>query len=274
MAARRTPTRTDTSRYAARDRRAEHLFTALAQATDPVERDRLVSDLVALHLDLCDGMASHYAGRRIPQDDLVQVARLALVVAIGRYRPGSGSSFVSYALPTISGELKRHFRDHGWMIRPPRRLQELGPHLRSAREQWEQQHGATPTTRDLAAELGVDAGQVAECLSAGFGYHPLSIDVTFDGAEGQPLASALAGPDLALESVVDRVCLTDALDRLAPDERELIELRFVDGLTQEAIGGRLGVSQMQVSRLIRSVLRRLREMMDEPATDLTDRVAV
>lgn len=259
-------------RFAARDHRAEQLFATLSDTTDNIARDRIIEELVELHLDLCDGLAARYSGRSIPMDDLVQVARLALLVAIRRYRPGPGTSFVGYALPTIAGELKRHFRDHGWMVRPPRRLQELGPNLRAARERWEQQHGATALPGDLAQELAVPPTEVAECVSAEQGYHPLSLDLTFDGPDSRPLADQLAVPDTELESVAERVTLGGAMRRLSVADRRLIQMRFVEGMTQKQIGQNLGVSQMQVSRLVRAVVTRLRGLMGVPEP-LTERLA-
>lgn len=263
------PARRAPGRFAARDQRAEELFDTLSHTTDEAARDRIVEELVAMHLDLCDGLAGRYSGRSIPTDDLVQVARLALLVAIRRYQPGPATSFIGFALPTISGELKRHFRDHGWMVRPPRRLQELGPALRAARERWEQDHGSSPSPAELAGELGVESGEVAECLASEHSYHPLSLDITFGDDESRSLADTLAEPQVELESAVDRVSLAEALRHLSPRDRRLLEMRFVDGLTQREIGLSLGVSQMQVSRLVRAVLEQLRQLMgvevDEPA---------
>lgn len=256
-------------KFADRDRQAEALFDRLVELEpDDPARAPLIDEITRLHLDLCDGLAARYTGRSIPREDLVQVARLALVVAIGRYRPGPGTSFVGYALPTISGELKRHFRDHGWMVRPPRRLQELGPVLRTTRERWQQDHGTEPTTDELAGILDLPVSDVGECLAAEQSYHPLSLDITFDEDDSRPLADQLAEPHHALESAVDRVCLAHALRQLSPKDLKLLHMRFVEDRTQKEIGLALGVSQMQVSRLVRSVLSRLRTLMGVPEPDL------
>jgi len=256
-----TPISRRRGRFVERDRKAEELLLELTRTKNCAERERLTDEIVRLHLDLCDGVAARYSGRSIPTEDLVQVARLALLVAIRRYKPGPGTSFIGYALPTISGELKRHFRDHGWMVRPPRRLQELGPVLRLAREHWEQEHGTTPTAADLAEEVGVDPDHVVECLSAEHSYHPLSLDLTFGDDESRSLAESLAEPQEELESAADRVSLSDALGSLSQKDRELLQMRFVDAMTQKEIGLALGVSQMQVSRLVRAVLEKLRAQM-------------
>lgn len=253
--------RREPSRYGERNRRVEHLLSRLAATRDEAERERLLEHVVELNLDLCDAVASRYAGRGIQLDDLVQVARLALVVAIRRYRPAPGSSFIGYAVPTMTGELKRYFRDHGWMVRPPRRIQELGPVLRATRERWEQEHGTTPTTGELAAEVDVPAGQVAECLSAEHGYHPLSLDLTPGATGTRPLVESLAQSHDELETAPDRVSLGAALGSLSDRDRELLWMRFVEGRTQKEIGLDLGVSQMQVSRLVRGVVERLRDLM-------------
>jgi RNA polymerase sigma-B factor len=269
-----TPISRRRGRFVERDRMAEELFLELSRTTNCAERDRLTDEIVRLHLDLCDGVAARYSGRSIPTEDLVQVARLALVVAIKRYKPGPGTSFIGYALPTISGELKRHFRDHGWMVRPPRRLQELGPVLRLAREHWEQEHGTAPTPHELAEEIGVESGQVVECLSAEHSYHPLSLDLTFGDDESRSLAETLAEPQEELETAADRVTLSTALRSLSAKDRELLQMRFVDGMTQKEIGLALGVSQMQVSRLVRAVLEKLRAAMGVTVDDTREVAAV
>jgi RNA polymerase sigma-B factor len=239
----------------------EALFRRLRTTGDALEARHIEEELVARHLDLCDRRAARYAGRGIPYEDLVQVARVGLLVSIRRYRPAEGSSFIRFALPTISGEIKRYFRDHGWTVRPPRRVQEMSPRVRAVREQWEHEHGTTPRPADLAEELDVPVRELAECLAAQQNFHVLSLDLTYDGDDRPSLGEQLPARHRELDSVPDRLALREALADLSGADRELVRLRFVEGLTQKEIGEQLGVSQMQVSRLVQSLLRRLRNLM-------------
>lgn len=255
------PSTTNLRTIEARHEHTEELFHRLRTTRDGAEASRIEEQLVALHLDLCDRRAARYAGRGVPYEDLVQVARLGLVVSIRRYRPSAGSSFIRFALPTISGEVKRYFRDHGWTVRPPRRLQELSPRVRAVREQWEHDHGTSPRPADLAGELGVPVRELAECLRAEQNFHLLSLDLTYADGDVPSLGEQLPTRHRELDSVPDRLTLRDALAQLNGADRELVRLRFVEGLTQKEIGERLGVSQMQVSRLVQGLLRRLRSHM-------------
>ena len=253
--------------FAERDAETADLFAALAVATSDAERERLIEQITCLYLGLCTTMASRYSGRGIELDDLVQVARLALVKSIHRYEPGHGQSFASYAVPTISGELKRWFRDRGWVVRPPRRLQELRASVQAARAALEQEIGKEPSDTDLASHLGLTVEQVREAATASTGFRALSLDspVTDDHRPGLELFLARADEDL--DSADDRVCLTEALTTLDRDERELLAMRFVEGMTQREIGEVRGVSQMQVSRTLRRIIGRLRDGLVDNAED-------
>src|SRR6476661_1913637 len=211
--------------FAERDAETSELFRRLALARTPEDSEPIVEEIVHLYLDLCASMAGRYDGRGVEHDDLVQVARLALVKAVRRYEPGHAPSFAAYAVPTISGELKRWFRDRGWVVRPPRRLQELRVNLQSIRAQLEQELGATPSDTELAAAVGVE-----------------------------------------MEAADDRVCLSEALTELDDDERELLLMRYVEGMTQREIGEARGVSQMQVSRTLRRITVQLHDhLAEQPA---------
>ena len=264
------------SSFIDRDARTSELFDELAAATCEEERDRVIEQVVLLYLDLCTTMAGRYDGRGIEHEDLVQVARLALVKAVRRYEPGHAPSFAAYAVPTISGELKRWFRDRGWVVRPPRRLQELRADLQAVRSALEQELGATPTDADLAEAVGTSIDQVREAFAAATGFRPLSLDCSPADDERPGLAAFLACPDDDLEAADDRVCLTQVLSELDDGERELLLMRYVDGMTQREIGEAHGVSQMQVSRQLRRITTRLHDQLDaqlgEPLDDgLTDR---
>ncbi|MER7071765.1 sigma-70 family RNA polymerase sigma factor [Terrabacter sp. NPDC000476] len=249
--------------FAERDEQTAALFAQLADASSPGEVDEVVERIVHLYLDLCSTMAARYHGRGIEHDDLVQVARLALVKAVRRYEPGHAPSFASYAVPTISGELKRWFRDRGWVVRPPRRLQELRANLQTVRASLEQQLGATPTDAELAEAVGASVEEVRELAAVATGFRPLSLDSASPDDERSGLVTFLAHADADLERADDRLCLSAALTELDDDERELLLLRYVDGMTQRQIGEARGVSQMQVSRTLRRITEQLHDRLVE-----------
>lgn len=254
--------------FAERDLETAELFERLQQSGSPEESERIVEQVVHLYLDLCTTMAGRYDGRGIEHDDLVQVARLALVKAVRRYEPGHAPSFAAYAVPTISGELKRWFRDRGWVVRPPRRLQELRVNLQSVRAELEQQLGTAPTDADLAEAVGVSVDDVREVASAATGFRPLSLDCSPADDERPGLSAFLAADDEEMAGADDRVCLSEALTELDDDERELLLMRYVEGMTQREIGQARGVSQMQVSRTLRRITVRLHEhLVDQRETD-------
>lgn len=233
----------------------------LADARTPAERASLVEEAVRDHLPLADALARQYAHRGIELDDLVQVARLGLLLAIERFQPEAGTPFEAFAVPTIKGEIKRYFRDHGWVVRPPRRIQELRARMRSARDSLEQQGGHAPTTAELARELDVDADDLAECAAADNSFTPLSLDATF-GGQDTPLVERLESAVSGVDSVADVLALRRELGRLRPRQLRVLRWRFADGLTQCEIGALLGVSQMQVSRILSATLAQLRIALD------------
>jgi len=253
--------------FAERDEETSELFRRLAATDAPEESEQVVEQIVHLYLDLCASMAGRYDGRGVEHEDLVQVARLALVKAVRRYEPGHAPSFAAYAVPTISGELKRWFRDRGWVVRPPRRLQELRADLQSVRARLEQELGATPTDAELAEAVGATVEEVREVATAATGFRPLSLDCTPSDEERPGLAAFLATDDDGLAGADDRVCLAEALTELDDDERELLLMRYVEGMTQREIGEARGVSQMQVSRTLRRITGRLHEQLAEQDPD-------
>jgi RNA polymerase sigma-B factor len=254
-------TTTTAGLHAERDAETAELFAALADAPDGRARAVVLERLVLLYLDLCGSMASRYDGRGVEHDDLVQVARLALVKAIDRYVPGQGPSFAAFAVPTISGELKRHFRDRGWMVRPPRRLQEMRVQVQSCRSSLEQEHGHSPSDSEVALALGVSRAAVKEAAAAASSFHPTSLDAGTSDDESGSVAALLGDEDESLARVDDRVCLDAALSDLDPEDRQLLTLRYADELTQREIGMRLGISQMQVSRALRRLVSHLRSAL-------------
>jgi RNA polymerase sigma-B factor len=243
------------------------LAEELAAEGDPRRRAELIERIVHDTLPLADSIAMRYRGRGIETDDLLQVARTALVKAVGRYRPGAGPGFAAFASPTIAGEIKRWFRDQGWAVRPPRRIQELRAGLVVEEERMRHALSRNPHDAELATALGVSVDDVDEARSCSAGYHAVSLDVPT--ASGSALSDVLlvsAGPAGAIE-------VRDALRRslTSPTERQrlVVHLRFVEELTQSEIGARIGVSQMQVSRILRGVLDRLRAdvLADDVVTD-------
>ena len=244
-----------------RDRTREDTDRLLQDACDDLPLDdAAVQAVVLLNLGLADGIASRYVGRGIDREDLVQVARLGLVKAVRRFRPGLGQSFAGFAAPTISGEIKRHFRDTGWMVRPPRRLQELGARLRHVEKELEQQLHRRPTNAELAQTLGVDPAHVHAAREAASSFHALSLDVpaTVGHAHAEGSLEEAEDPFAAIDN---DAWLSAALSDISERERLVLRLRFVDLLTQSEIATQIGVSQMQVSRILRGTLNRLRERL-------------
>jgi len=253
------------STVARREAKTHELFVTLSSARTPEERQRITTELVVLNLPLCDALATRYLGRGVDFDDLVQVARTALWVAIQRFRPSEGRSLASYAVPTITGELKRYFRDHCWVVRPPRQIQDLGSLTSRTTEGLEQASGRRVSTREIGDALGVDEKQVAECIIARAGYRPLSLDATTGDAAS--MGSYLADDEDLASELTDRLALHRALEELSDRDRQVLAWRFEEDCTQSEIAARLGLSQMQVSRIIRRILDTTRELL-EPAEAL------
>lgn len=235
---------------------AEVLAVAAQRSATPEERAQLRESLVLLALPLADAMARRYAGRGIETDDLIQVARTALVQAVDRYRPGTGPGFVAFAVPTVSGELKRWFRDHGWSVRPPRRVQELRPLLIMEEERLRRLLSRDPSEDELAAAMGVDRREVAEVRLCMTGYHAASLDTPSmsDGC----LADHLLITECPTQGWDTSDALGQAVARLTERQRLILRMRFVEERTQHQIGAQIGVSQMQVSRLLRAIVDQLR----------------
>lgn len=223
------------------------------------QRDRIVERC----LPLADHIARRFDGRGEPRDDLVQVARVGLVNAVIRFNVDAGSDFVSFAVPTIMGEVRRHFRDNSWSVKVPRRLKELHLRLGSATAELSQRLGRAPTASELAEELGMDRDEVVEGLVAGSSYNTLSIDSGGNsGNEDAPaIADTLGDVDLGLDQIENREALRPLLAALPERERMVLLLRFFENLTQTQIAERVGISQMHVSRLLAKSLTRLRDQL-------------
>lgn len=240
----------------------EDLLLRMRQCADPVRRAQFEEAAVLASLRLAESVARRYLGRGLELEDLLQVARLALVKAVRRYQPGAGTSFAAYAVPTIAGEVKRHFRDCGWAVRPPRRLQEFKSRLATQEERLLQELHREPTLTDLADALRVSRAAVTEAQLSAAAYNACSLDSPTTGQDRPEIAGSAPDEFAALEM---REALRAALATLSPRDRQLIRLRFVEELTQAEVGRVLGVSQMQVSRLLAGVLRQLRYQLLEPS---------
>lgn len=245
-----------------RDQRTRSLLLKAAQGGEPAARQGLLEEAVLLNQSMARALAQQYQRRGVDPEDLVQVAMLGLVKAVRGYTPGVERVFAAYAVPTIRGEIRRYFRDRGWMIRPPRSLQELNRDVRVAEPDLAQRLQRMPTTQDLASHLGVDPDAVHEAREAGGSYYARSLDSPL-GESGQLLRDVLPDPEEPLEVVDAVLTLQPALEILGERERSILRMRFVDNLTQEQIGDRLGVSQMQVSRLLSAILAKLRKRMED-----------
>jgi len=237
------------------------MFIAFAREHDASLREQLV----AAHLGLAEYLARRFANRGEPLDDLVQVASLGLIKAVDRFDPDRGVEFSTYATHTIVGELKRHFRDRGWAVRAPRRMQELYLRLGKVVATLGQELGRSPTIAELAAEVSVSEEDVLEALEAGQAYRSTSLDAPAGTDEGETLGARLGEEDASLENAESRATLSPLLAQLPPRERLILRLRFFDGLTQSEIASRLGISQMHVSRLLARSVAALRSAADMPA---------
>lgn len=212
--------------------------------------------VVAAHLPLVEGLARRYTGRGEPYDDLVQVGTIGLITAVDRYDADRGVPLGAYAVPFVLGEIRRHFRDRGWAVRVPRRLQEHGRAVADARALLTQRLGRSPTVAELGRECCLDPELVLATLESAGAYATVPLD---DDPDRAPAAAA--APDAALDHVEDRLVLRPLLDALPARERRILALRFVRGLSQAQIAAEVGISQMHVSRLLSRTLAQLRERL-------------
>jgi RNA polymerase sigma-B factor len=237
------------------------MLAELRRCPDDGRRQRLRHRLVVVNLPVATSIAMRYRSRGANLEDLVQAANLGLVKAVNGFDPKRGNEFMAYAVPTIAGEVKRYFRDQGWDIRPPRRVQELRPEVERASADLTQELGRSPRVSEIAEHLGVGEEDVIECISSADIYRLSSLDAPIGDAEHLAVADTLGGPDPALAKVDDLMTLRVLLNELSQRDRRILALRFFRGWTQAQIAGEIGVTQMQVSRLITKVLARLKAGM-------------
>jgi RNA polymerase sigma-B factor len=223
----------------------------------------LRDDLVTAHMGLAEYLARRFTNRGEPLDDLIQVAALGLLKAVDRFDPERGLEFSTYATPTIVGELKRHFRDKGWAVRVPRRVQELHLRLGSVVSTLSQELGRSPTIGEIAQSAAVSEEEVLEAIEAGHAYRFTSLDAPSGNDEEMSLSTELGAEDQGLIDSEHRVTLSPLIAQFPPRERTILHLRFFEGLTQSEIAARLGISQMHVSRLLARALAQLRTQAED-----------
>ena len=249
-----------------RDReRALLLLLDSTSAGDPAHQ-RARDELVTMHLPLVNYLARRFRARGGPLEDLVQVGTIGLITAVDRFDVSREVELATYATPTIVGEIKRHFRDKGWAVRVPRRLQEMRISLARATAELTQTNGRSPTVAELAAHLGTSEDDVLEGIEGSHAYATTSLDAPLGGGEegeGVMLADRLGDDDPWLEAVEDRESLKPLLASLPSRERRILALRYFHGLTQSEIADEIGISQMHVSRLLTRSITVLRKGMAE-----------
>ena len=240
--------------------RTHELFRLYKEKGDEEARDQLIVS----HLNLVRFLASKFKNRGEPLDDLVQVGTIGLIKAIDRFDPERGLEFTTYATPTILGEIKRHFRDKGWSIRVPRRLQELSAKVNQATDELTVELQRSPSVEEIAAKLGVGAEEILEAMESSGAYTSVSLEAggSSEDDEAPALIDRLGSVDEDLDASDDRMVIDDAIRDFSPREQEIVRMRLIDGLTQVEIAKRLGVSQVQVSRLLRRTLRKIQDKID------------
>ena len=221
-------------------------------------------ELVQLHLPLVEHCARRFMNRGEPLDDLLQVGTIGLIKSVDRFDDQRGVEFSTYATPTILGEIKRYFRDKGWAIRVPRRLQELRMSISSVTGDMSQNLGRSPTPREIAEKLGVSVEEVMEGIESANAYATLSLDAGDTAEEGgNSMLDSLGVDDEGLANVEIRASVKPLIEQLPPRERRILLLRFFRGMTQSQIAEEIGVSQMHVSRLLNRTLAQLRTSMKD-----------
>lgn len=231
------------------------------RATDPLARE----ELVRRHLDLADKLAARYRRGNEPFDDLLQVAHLALLRAVDRFDPERGVPFSGFAAPTILGELKRHFRDRTWTVRLPRGTHDLLQDVDKAVDRLSVDLQRPPSVPEIAARLEVEPLQVLEAIEAGRNRRTLSLEMPTEGEneEGSPMSELIGDEDSGFELAEDRFAVEGAMEGLSARERRILRLRFAEDMTQSEIAAEVGVSQMQISRLLRRTLAKMRERAEQ-----------
>jgi RNA polymerase sigma-B factor len=240
---------------AVRAQREQDLLRRIHERGDMRARDQLAEEM----LPLARALAGRYAGRGEPLDDLVQVGAVGLIKAVDRFDVTRGVEFTSYGVPTIVGEIRRHFRDRAWAMHVPRRIKELSVRLSRVLDELTTTLGRSPTIAEIAEAAAVDEEDVIDALDASHAYATRSLDAP---SAGDPFAEGLAGADPGFDGVDDRWVLSAGLEALDARARRIVELRFFEERTQSQIAAELGISQMHVSRLLRDAMQRMRRSIE------------
>lgn len=246
---------------AAWDKEKTHeLFRRYKEEGDVEAREKLVMS----HMNLVRFLANKFKNRGEPLDDLIQVGYLGLLKAIDRFDPSRGLEFTTYATPTIMGEIKRHFRDKGWSVRVPRRLQELSAKVNQATDVLTTELQRSPKIEEIAEYLDASVDEVLEAMESSSAYSSVPLEGTGnnDNDDAPSVLDRYATEDSALNFTDDRLIIEEALKGFFPREREVIDLRFLQGMTQIEIAEQLGISQVQVSRLLRRTLKKIQDKID------------
>ena len=240
--------------------RTRELFRRYKEEGDEEAREQLIVS----HVNLVRYIAAKFKNRGEPLDDLIQVGTIGLIKAIDRFDPSRGLEFTTYATPTIMGEIKRHFRDKGWTIRVPRRLQELSAKVNSATDELTARLQRSPSIEEVAEYLGTTADEVLEAMESSSAYSSVPLEAQ-GGNEDDDAPSVIdryASVDGDLEASDDRIVLEEVIGEFPEADQQAIRMRFIDGMTQVEIAKRLGISQVQVSRMLRRALRRIQDKID------------
>jgi len=242
----------------------DRLLTAYHREGDLAARDRALVEL----MPLVRALAHRYAGRGEPFEDLVQVGSIGLIKAVDRFDVDRGVEFASYAVPTIVGEIRRHFRDKAWAMHVPRRLKELSLRLSRVLDQLTTELGRSPTIAELAAAAGVEEEEAIDALDSMNAYSTRSLHAPFEDGSDDSLVEKLGADETGYAEVDDGTVVAAGLDALDERERQIVELRFFHELTQSQIASEMGISQMHVSRLLRKSLATMRGRIEEAAPDV------
>jgi RNA polymerase sigma-B factor len=245
----------------ARERADAELFERYQRDGDLLAREQLVKRF----LPLARHLATRYCNRGADElEDLLQVASFALIKAVDRYEPDRGAAFSSFAVPTVVGELRRHFRDSGWALRVPRRIQEQVLEVNATVEELRAELGRSPTPGEVADRVGFPVEEVLDAIHAGEAYNTVSLDAPLRAHDGRraTIADSIGENDAGLELAESRPALRRAIGTLPEREQVILRMRFIEDLTQTEIAERLGISQMHVSRLLRAALGRMRPQID------------